>query len=188
MYFSAALPAGASSGSTRCDRSVTAAVQAALREARRSHMAIGPTTEAKRSRKGTGNEADLQTAAQEDLKSDLAYLQQQVHGLRSRFHGELGVLALRIEDNERLAMKRRKMARRWAMVAVVAVCLWLGSKGVRSMLDGPFLLPGLALVGLTLLGGITLLLLNLHNDADEREHRDRHHNWFRLTVRDDPSR
>jgi hypothetical protein len=39
------------------------------------------------------------------------------------------------------------------MAAVVAVCLWLGSKGVRSMLDGPFLLPGLALVGLTLLGG-----------------------------------
>ena len=122
-------------------------------------MAIGPTTEAKRSRKGTGNEADLQTAAQEDLKSDLAYLQQQVHGLRSRFHGELGVLALRIEDNERRTMKRRKVARRWVMAAVVAVCLWLGSKGVRSMLDGPFLLPGLALVGLTLLGGITLLLL-----------------------------
>jgi hypothetical protein len=69
LYFSTALPAGASSGSTRCDRSVTAAVQAALREARRSHMAIGPTTEAKRSRKGTGNEEDLQTAAQEDLKS-----------------------------------------------------------------------------------------------------------------------
>ena len=145
---------------------------------------MGPTIEAKRSHKGTGNETDLQTAAREDL----AYLQQQVHGLRSRFHGELGVLALRIEDNERRIMKRRKAARRWAMAAVVAVCLWLGSKGVRSMLDGPFLLPGLALVGLTLLGGITLLLLNLHNDADEREHRDRHHNWFRLTVQEDPSR
>jgi hypothetical protein len=143
LYFSAALPAGASSGSTRCDRSVTAAVQAALKEARRSHMAIGPTTEAKRSRKGTGNETDLQTAAQEDLKSDLAYLQQQVHGLRSRFHGELGVLALRIEDNERRTMKRRKVARRWVMAAVVAVCLWLGSKGVRSMLNGPILLQGL---------------------------------------------
>ena len=154
-------------------------------------MAMGPTIEAERSHKSTGNEADLQTAAPEDLanlKSDLAYLQQQVHGLRSRFHGELGILALRIEDNERRTMKRRKVARRWAMAAVVAECLWLGSKGVRSMLNGPFLLPGLALVGLTLLGGITLLLLNLHNDADEREHRDRHHNWFRLTVREDPSR
>jgi hypothetical protein len=144
---------------------------------------MGPTIEAKRSQKGSGNETDPRTAAREDL----AYLQQQVHGLRSRFHGELGVLALRIEDNERRTMKRRKVARRWAMAAVVAVCLWLGSKGVRSMLDGPFLLPGLALVGLTLLGGITLLLLNLHNDADEREHRDRHHNWFRLTVQEDPS-
>jgi hypothetical protein len=147
---------------------------------------MGPTTEAKRSRKGTGNETDLQTAAREDLaslKSDLAYLQQQVHGLRSRFHGELGVLALRIEDNERRTMKRRKVARRWVMATVVAVCLWLGSKGVRSMLDGPFLLPGLALVGLTLLGGITLLVLSLHNDADEQEHSDRHHNWFRLIVR-----
>ena len=148
-------------------------------------MAIGPTIEAKRSRKGTGNETDLQNAAREDLKGDVAYLQQQVHGLRSRFHGELGVLALRIEDNERRTMKRRKVARRWAMAAV---CLWLGSKGVRSMLDGPLLLPGLALVGLTLLGGITLLLLSLHNDADEREHCDRHHNWFRLTVQEDPSR
>ena len=63
--------------------------------------------------------------------------------------------------------------------------LGLGSIAVRRMLDGPFLLPGLLLVGMTLLGGITLVLLNLHNDADEQEHSDRHHNWFRLTARDD---
>jgi hypothetical protein len=152
-------------------------------------MAMGPTIEA-RSLKGTGNEADLQAAREDlpNLKDDLVYLQEQVHGLRSRLHGELGVLAVRIEDNERRIMKRRKMARRWAMAAVIAVCLWLGSKGVHSMLTGPFLLPGLALVGLTLLGASTLVALNLHNDADEREHRDRHHNWFRLTVREDPSR
>jgi hypothetical protein len=154
-------------------------------------MAMGPTIAAKRSRKVTGNDADPQTAARDDianLKSDLAYLQQQVHGLRARLHGELGVLAVRIEDNERRAMKRRKVARRWAMAAVVAACLWLGSNGVRGMLNGPLLLPGVALVGLTLLGGITLVLLNLQNDADEQEHSDRHYNWFRLTVREDPSR
>ena len=124
-----------------------------------------------------GRSADRRSGGLEPEKH-LAYQQQQVHGLRSRLHGELGVLAIRIEDNERRTMKRRKVARRWVMAAVVAVCLWLGSKGVRSMLNGPFLLPGLALVGLTLLGGITLVLLNLHNDADEREHSDRHHNWF----------
>jgi hypothetical protein len=129
-----------------------------------------------------------QTETREDianLRSDLAYLRQQVHGLRSKLHGELGVLALRIEDNERRAMKRRKVARRWLMAAVVAVYLWLGSIAVRRLLDGPFLVPGLLLVGMTLLGGITLVLLNLHNDADEQEHSDRHRNWFRLTARDD---
>jgi hypothetical protein len=154
-------------------------------------MAMVPIIEAKRSRKGNGNEAGLLTAAREDiakLKSDLASLQQQVHGLSAKLHGELGVVALRIEDNERRTMKRRKVARRWVMAAVVAVCLWLGSYGVRSMLNGPFLLPGLALVGLTLLAAVTLVLLNLHNDADEQEHSDRHHNWFRLTVREDSSR
>jgi hypothetical protein len=152
LYFSTALPAGASSGSTRCDRSVTVAVQAALKERGAATWLWAPPS---RRRSGAGNEADLQTAARENLanlKGDLAYLQQQVHGLRARLHGELSVLALRIEDNERRTMKRRKMARRWAM-AVVGVCLWLGSKGVRSMLDGTFLLPGLALVGLTLIGG-----------------------------------
>ena len=42
-------------------------------------MAMGPPIAANRFRKGTGNEADLQTAAREDLvnlKGDLAYLQQ----------------------------------------------------------------------------------------------------------------
>ena len=154
--------------------------------ARRSHVTIG--TDIKAPRKGAGT-AQADATAREDianLKADLAYLQQQVQGLHSKLHGELGVLALRIEDNERRAMKRRKAARRWVMPAVVAVCLWLGSYGVRSMLNGPLLLPGLALIGLTLLAGITLLLLNLHNDADEQEHRDRHHNWFRLITRVGP--
>ena len=149
-------------------------------------MTIG--TDIKAPRKGAGT-AQADATAREDianLKTDLAYLQQQVHGLRSKLHGELGLLALRIEDNERRAMKRRKGARRWVMAAVVAVCLWLGSSAARSMLNGPVLLPGLASVGLTLLGGITLLLLNLHNDADEQEHSDRHHNWFRLITRDGP--
>jgi hypothetical protein len=48
-----------------------------------------------------------------NLRRDVAYLQQQVEELHSRLHGELGVLALRIEDNERRAMKRRKAARTW---------------------------------------------------------------------------
>jgi hypothetical protein len=150
-------------------------------------MTIDTDIKANGPRKGTGT--TQAAAAREDianLKSDLAYLRQQVHGLRSKLHGELGVLALRIEDNERRAMKRRKVARRWVMAAVVAVWAWLGSGAVRSMLNGPFLLPGLLLVGMTLLAGITLVLLNLHNNADDEEHSDRHHNWFRLTTREWP--
>ena len=95
------------------------------------------------------------------------------------------VLALWIEDNERRAMKRRKVARRWVMSAVSGLCLWLGAGAVRSMLEGPFLLPGLLLVGLMLLAAGALVLLSLHNGADEQEHSDRHHNWFRLIIRDD---
>ncbi len=121
-----------------------------------------------------------------NLRHDLAYLRRQVHGLRSKLHGELGLLALRIEDNERRAMRRRKVARRWGMAAVVGAWLWLGWAAVAGMLDGPFLVPGLLLVGMTLLGGITLVLLILHNQADEQDHTDRHQNWFRLTTRDDP--
>jgi hypothetical protein len=121
-----------------------------------------------------------------NLERDVAYLRRQVHGLRSKLHGELGLLALRIEDNERRAMRRRKVARRWGMAAVAGAWLWLGSGAVAGMLDGPFLLPGLLLVGMTLLGGITLVLLILHNQADEQDHTDRHQNWFRLTARDDP--
>lgn len=130
-----------------------------------------------------------ETAAQNDianLKRDLAYLRRQVHGLRSKLHGELGLLALRIEDNERRAMGRRKVARRWGMTAVVATWLWLGYNAVAGMLDGPFVLPGLLVVGTTLLGGIALVVLILHNQADEQDHIDRHQNWFRLTTRDDP--
>jgi hypothetical protein len=118
-------------------------------------------------------------------REDIASLRRQVHGLRSKLHGELALLALRIEDNERRAMKRRKVMRRWGMAAVVAMWLWLGPSAVRGLLNGPFLLPGILLVGMTLVGGITLVVLILHNDADEQDHGDRHHNWFRLTARDD---
>jgi fatty acid desaturase len=119
-----------------------------------------------------------------NLRSDLAYLRRQQHELRSRFHGELAVLALRIEDNERRAMRRRKVARLWAVLVLVAAWLWLGRDAVLDMLSGPILLPGLIVVGVTLLAAITVVVLLLHNAADEQEHRDRHQNWFRLTERD----
>ena len=119
-----------------------------------------------------------------NLRSDLGYLRRQQHELRCRFHGELAVLALRIEDNERRAMRRRKVARRWAVVALVAAWLWLSRGAVLDMLGGPILLPGLIIVVVTLLAGITVVVLFLHNAADEQEHRDRHQNWFRLTERD----
>ena len=121
-----------------------------------------------------------------DMKSDLAYLRRQVHGLRSRLHGELAVLALRMEDNERRAMRRRKVARWWTMAGVVVAWLWLSPYAVLSMLHGPFLLPGLFAVALTLGGGIAIVLLMLHNEADEQDHADRHRNWFRLTAPDEP--
>jgi hypothetical protein len=120
-----------------------------------------------------------------NLKSDLAYLRRQVHGLRAKFHGELAVLALRIEDNERRAMRRRKAGRKLVMAAVVATWLLLTPSAVLRMLNGPFLRPGLLLVGMTLVGGLTLVILNLHNEADEQDYADRYRNWFRLTGRDD---
>jgi hypothetical protein len=119
-----------------------------------------------------------------NLRSDLGYLRRQQHELRCRFHGELAVLALRIEDNERRAMRRRKVARWWAVVALVAAWLWLSRGAVLDMFGGPILLPGLIIVAMTLLAGITVVVLFLHNAADEQEHRDRHQNWFRLTERD----
>ena len=125
--------------------------------------------------------------AKADAREDIANLCRQVHGLRAKLHGELGVLALRIEDNERRAMKHRKVLRRWAMAVVIAVWLWLSSSAVRGMFSDSFLLPGLLLVGMAVVGGLMLAVLSLHNQADEQEHRDRHHNWFRLTTRDDPS-
>jgi hypothetical protein len=100
-------------------------------------------------------------------------------------HGELAVLALRIEDNERRAMQRRKLMRRWGMAAVVAAWLWLGPGAVRGLLNGPFLLPGLLLAGMIAVGGVTVAVLIVHNEADEQDHTDRHRNWFRLTARDD---
>src|SRR5271166_4403293 len=123
----------------------------------------------------------IDVQADADAREDIANLWRQVHGLRSKLHGELGVLALRIEDNERRAMGRRKVLRRWGMATVVAVWLWLSSRAVRGMFSDAFLLPGLLLVGIAVVGGITLAVLSLHNQADEQEHRDRHHNWFRLT-------
>ena len=119
-----------------------------------------------------------------NLRSDLAYLRRQQHEMRCKFHGELAVLALRIEDNERRAMRRRKAARWWGVAALVAAWLWLGRGAVLDMLSGPVLLPGLIMVALTLLAGVTVMVLVLHNEADEQEHRDRHQNWFRLTERD----
>ena len=149
-------------------------------------MTIGTNITNRPRRGAVTAQADAETREEiANLTSDLAYLRQQVHGLRSRLHGELGVLALRIEDNAGRAMKRRNVVRRWLMAVVVAVYLWLGSIAVRRMLNGPSLLPGVLLVGMTLIGGITLVLLTVHNDADEQEHIDRHHNWFRLTARDE---
>jgi hypothetical protein len=128
----------------------------------------------------------IDAQADADAREDIAYLRRRVHGLHSKLHGELGLLALRIEDNERRAMGRRKVLRRWGMAAVVAVWLWLSSSAVRGMFSDAFLLPGLLLVGTAMVGGITLAVLSLHNQADEQEHSDRHHNWFRLTTRDEP--
>ncbi len=119
-----------------------------------------------------------------NLQSDLAYLRHQQHELRSRFHGELAVLALRIEDNEWRAMRRRRVARWWAVVALAVAWSWLSRGAVREMLSGPIVLPGLVIVVMTLLAGITVMVLFLHNAADQQEHRDRHQNWFRLTERD----
>ena len=81
-------------------------------------------------------------------------------------------------------MGRRKVARLWAVLVLVAAWLWLGRDAVLDMLSGPILLPGLIVVGVTLLATITVVVLLLHNAADEQEHRDRHQNWFRLTERD----
>ncbi len=118
-------------------------------------------------------------------KSDIAYLRQQVHGLRSKLHGELALLALRIEDNERRAMRRRKVARWWTMAAVIAIWLWLAPGAVLGMLTRSFLLPGVLLISMTLLGATILVVLILHNQADEQDHADRYRNWFRVTARDD---
>jgi len=104
-----------------------------------------------------------------------------------KLHGELAVLAVRIEDNERRAMKRRQVTRRWFMAAVVAACLWAGSNAITGTFSDRFLMPALILAVMTMVGGVALVVLVLHNGADEQEHRDRHHNWFRLTARDDPA-
>jgi len=54
-----------------------------------------------------------------------------------------------------------------------------------ACLSGQFLILWLALVGLTSLAAITLpaaQALNLHNIADEWEHRDRRHNCAQGTM------
>src|SRR4051794_37411966 len=92
------------------------------------------------------------TDAREDiasLKGDVAYLRREVHGLRSKLHGELALLAVRIEDNERRAMRRRKFLRRSAMAAVVGAWLWVCPSALLGIFGGAFLVPGLVLVGMT---------------------------------------
>ena len=59
-------------------------------------------------------------------REDIASLRRQVHGLRSKLHGELALLALRIEDNERRAMEASEGDAKVGMAAVVATWLWLG--------------------------------------------------------------
>lgn len=138
----------------------------------------------KTARGGAGTERHDAIA---NLRSDVAYLRQQQHGLRSKFHGELAVLALRIEDNDRRSMKRRKSTRRWAMGATAVAWVWMCYGVLHDLLGGAVLLPGLFIVVATLTAGIAIVLLNLHNKADEQEHGDRYRNWFRLTERDGPS-
>jgi hypothetical protein len=120
-----------------------------------------------------------------DLKSEVEYLRRQVQGLRSKVHGELAVLALRIEDNDRWAMRRRRVVRRWLMAAVLVIWLWQAVTATFDLWNGPFLMPGLLLFGVTVGGGLAILLLTLHNEADERDHKDRYANWFRFTGTDD---
>lgn len=121
----------------------------------------------------------------EEMKKELSHLRRQVHGLRSKLHGELAVLALRIEDNDERSMRRRTVMRRWSVAAIVAMWLWQVPPSVAGMLGRSFLLPGLLLVSMTMIGGLAIVLLLLHNEADEEGHKDRYRNWFRLTMSDD---
>jgi hypothetical protein len=120
-----------------------------------------------------------------DLKKELLYFRRQVHGLRSKLHGELAVLALRVEDNDQRSMRRRVVMRRWAVAVILAAWLWQMPASVAGMMNGSVLLPGLLSVSMTIAAGIAIVLLRLHNQADEEHHRDRYRNWFRLTVADD---
>jgi hypothetical protein len=150
---------------------VVAAQQGDLMVQKRAHKSAGVVVK-----------ADDQIA---DLKKELLYLRRQVHGLRSKLHGELAVLALRIEDNDQQSMRRRAVMRRWTIAAILAAWLWQMPASVAGMLSGSVLLPGLLLVSMTTAAGIAIVLLLLHNQADEQHHMDRYRNWFRLTVPDD---
>ena len=69
------------------------------------------------------------------------------------------------------------------MAAVFAVWLWQTPVAILRLLHGPILMPGLLLFGMTVAGGIAVLLLILHTEADEQEQKHRYHNWFRLIDR-----
>jgi hypothetical protein len=71
------------------------------------------------------------------------------------------------------------------MAAVFAVWLWQTPVAILRLLHGPILMPGLLLFGMTVAGGITILMLSLHNEADEQDQKHRYQNWFRLIARDD---
>ena len=151
-----------------------------------SPVVFAPVVATKQKRRQNANKPIFEPCEEiADLKSEIEYLRQQVHGLRSQLHGELAVLALRIEDNDRREMLRRKVVRRWLMAAVFAGWLWQTPIAILGLLRGPILMPGLLLFGMTVAGGITILMLSLHNEGDEQEQGHRYHNWFRLTERDD---
>jgi hypothetical protein len=71
-----------------------------------------------------------------------------VRGLQSKLHGELALLAVRIEENDRRAMKRRKLVRRWIVAGIGAGVAVVDPGAVEAMLSGPFLGTALLLVGM----------------------------------------
>jgi hypothetical protein len=111
-----------------------------------------------------------------------------VRGLQSKLHGELALLAVRIEENDRRAMKRRKLVRRWIVAGIGAGVAVVDPSCCGS--DAEWSIPGdrAAPGGHDGGRGITIMVLLLHNEADEQEHTDRYHNWFGLTERGEAER